>query len=380
MSQIIINIGGVPNDGTGDTLRGAFANTNNNFTELYSLNGIVFDKANTACSSVASAYNNSNLAFDKANTVGPISEVANAAYVQANLGYFVANAAYVLANLAYNVANSSLGSSPVLAFNRANDAYDLASAAFDVANTTNTRSINAFDTANSAISSSISASQQAAVAYNASNVSYSASNTAYDLANAAFDKANSAVASSSIPAYNTANGAFVAANNASNVAILAFDQANTAYVAANDASNVAVLSFTTGNAAFYHANAAFNVANTANTRPQPYDVGGFVTGVTQASERIFQFNVVRNFTIAANCEGSTGNTSNTATANAIFTIRKNTSNVGTMIFAIGANSANFNTSGSIVYMNVGDYLSVTAPAIPDSTLSNFSFTFKGTLV
>ena len=38
MAQITINVGTVANDGTGDTLRGAFSNTNSNFTELYSHN------------------------------------------------------------------------------------------------------------------------------------------------------------------------------------------------------------------------------------------------------------------------------------------------------------------------------------------------------
>jgi hypothetical protein len=36
MSQQIINIGSVPNDGSGDSLRTAFSKINNNFTELYS--------------------------------------------------------------------------------------------------------------------------------------------------------------------------------------------------------------------------------------------------------------------------------------------------------------------------------------------------------
>lgn len=35
MSQLIINVGLAPNDGTGDPLRTAFQKTNSNFTELY---------------------------------------------------------------------------------------------------------------------------------------------------------------------------------------------------------------------------------------------------------------------------------------------------------------------------------------------------------
>lgn len=35
MSQQIINIGALPNDGTGDPIRVAYGKINNNFTELY---------------------------------------------------------------------------------------------------------------------------------------------------------------------------------------------------------------------------------------------------------------------------------------------------------------------------------------------------------
>jgi hypothetical protein len=36
MAQETINVGGTPNDGTGDPLRDAFTKANSNFTELYS--------------------------------------------------------------------------------------------------------------------------------------------------------------------------------------------------------------------------------------------------------------------------------------------------------------------------------------------------------
>ena len=36
MSQQLINIGGAPNDGTGDSIRTSFTKANENFTELYS--------------------------------------------------------------------------------------------------------------------------------------------------------------------------------------------------------------------------------------------------------------------------------------------------------------------------------------------------------
>jgi hypothetical protein len=43
MTQEIINIGAVPNDGEGDPLRTAFQKINNNFTQLYSTGAFTYD-------------------------------------------------------------------------------------------------------------------------------------------------------------------------------------------------------------------------------------------------------------------------------------------------------------------------------------------------
>lgn len=48
MTQQIINIGTVPNDGTGDPMRTAFGKVNNNFTELYGHTGPGGTTATTA--------------------------------------------------------------------------------------------------------------------------------------------------------------------------------------------------------------------------------------------------------------------------------------------------------------------------------------------
>jgi hypothetical protein len=66
MTQRIINIGTAPNDGTGDTLRQSFANTNNNFTELYS------NLANVNAFDIV-IYTNANAAFDKANSANVLA-------------------------------------------------------------------------------------------------------------------------------------------------------------------------------------------------------------------------------------------------------------------------------------------------------------------
>lgn len=70
MTQKTINIGTVANDGTGDTLRGAFANTNSNFTELYT------HHSNNAAN-VTVVFNRANLVFDRTNTAYDLANTAN---------------------------------------------------------------------------------------------------------------------------------------------------------------------------------------------------------------------------------------------------------------------------------------------------------------
>ena len=72
MSQKIINVGTVANDGTGDTIRGAFTNVNANFTEVY--NNVATLTAGLASidsgqnTAIQSAYNTTNAAFAAANS------------------------------------------------------------------------------------------------------------------------------------------------------------------------------------------------------------------------------------------------------------------------------------------------------------------------
>ena len=77
MSQLIINVGTVSNDGTGDTIRGAFVNVNTNFTEVY--NHIANLTANIAVIDLSqnvvieAAFDTANAAFDHANTVNTLA-------------------------------------------------------------------------------------------------------------------------------------------------------------------------------------------------------------------------------------------------------------------------------------------------------------------
>ena len=122
MARQPINIGSIPNDGTGDKLRISFNKVNQNFGELYA------DTSNNT-SKLNDAYAVANAAFGTANTASQDvygRTVANAAYDHANSVAISANnyagqmanaanslavyssPAFVVANAAYNLANTSL--------------------------------------------------------------------------------------------------------------------------------------------------------------------------------------------------------------------------------------------------------------------------------
>ena len=77
MAQKTINVGTVANDGTGDTIRGAFTNVNANFTEVYSnisnlsviMAGIDLDQNTT----IQASFNVANAAFAFSNSVNTLA-------------------------------------------------------------------------------------------------------------------------------------------------------------------------------------------------------------------------------------------------------------------------------------------------------------------
>lgn len=84
MSQKIINVGTVANDGTGDTIRGAFTNVNANFTEVYN------NTANLTTTLAA-------IDLTQNTSIALVSDVANAAFDHAN----------AVNVLAYNIGTSA---------------------------------------------------------------------------------------------------------------------------------------------------------------------------------------------------------------------------------------------------------------------------------
>lgn len=114
MSQEIINVGAAPNDGEGDPIRTAFIKTNNNFTQLFSLdpggisNGnssvIIPDADGNIYISVGNVANIITISTTGLTTTGNVSanNFIASNYIYAN-AYFYANGAPLIGSSAKNL-------------------------------------------------------------------------------------------------------------------------------------------------------------------------------------------------------------------------------------------------------------------------------------
>ena len=108
------------------------------------------------------------------------------------------------------------------------------------------------------------------------------------------------------------------------------------------------------------------------------DIGTYVSGVPLDGEVVLQFVSTRSFTLPAGLSGSQGFAGVAATNQANFDIQKNGATIGSMSFAASGTVATFTHAGGTAF-GPGDRLSVVAPGSADASLSNISFTLKGTV-
>jgi len=256
MAQQFINIGTIPNDGTGDVMRNAFTKVDNNFSELY---------------------------FTSANLTSNLSNLSTAVNVFEGLIYNQASAAFDVANAAFSLANNQATAT---------------AAAYDMANTVNSNYQGALTNATAAFNLANSFSVKINTNYTTTNSAYAVANAAFNYANsisntaliaftaAAFDTANDALAYAS-GAYNSANAALTYATIINSNVVSAYNFANgvsanttAAYRVANSGFNVANVAYGASNAVFFKTNSSFAVANaayaTANAKVNT--VNGVVTG------------------------------------------------------------------------------------------------------
>jgi hypothetical protein len=195
MSQKTINVGTVANDGTGDTIRGAFTNVNANFTEVY----------NNISSLTATV---SGIDATQNTTLSTSFDVANAAFAQANTANTAAYNVGISANLfAINVGASS--NAYTVGVGAASNAYTVSVGA---ASNAYIQNIGAAGNSYTSILSANNAAGANDWANNLTTTTYAWANSKFDtivntsmilsMANAAYIRANNSLANTA----NASNG------------------------------------------------------------------------------------------------------------------------------------------------------------------------------
>lgn len=109
----------------------------------------------------------------------------------------------------------------------------------------------------------------------------------------------------------------------------------------------------------------------------PYDVAMFMPGIQTSASQIMAriiFNRAVSFPSGSGTFAASANKA--ATGSTTFTIRKNGSSIGTLVWA-GAGTVPTVTFSSTTAFAVGDVLSITGPAVADATLADISVTMSG---
>lgn len=102
-----------------------------------------------------------------------------------------------------------------------------------------------------------------------------------------------------------------------------------------------------------------------------YDIGCFIAGKPDAGEVVMRFVAVRAFSLPASLTGSEVDAGTAATGAAVFSVKKNGTEIGTLTMPSTFAAA---TSTSFA---AGDVLSIVGPLSQDATLADISITIKG---
>jgi hypothetical protein len=108
-----------------------------------------------------------------------------------------------------------------------------------------------------------------------------------------------------------------------------------------------------------------------------YMIGMTFVDTPIASEEVIRHPAAVAFNLPVSLTNSQFKAGTAATAETIFTLKKNGGSIGTVTFAIGGTSASVVFTAATAFA-VGDIFTVTAPGSPDATIANLGFTIKGT--
>ena len=109
-----------------------------------------------------------------------------------------------------------------------------------------------------------------------------------------------------------------------------------------------------------------------------YDMAGGFSGTGENNEIVMTFVAVRAFSLPSGAGIHKAFAGTAATASTTFTIRKNGTQIGTMVFAAAGTTATFSITSATSFA-AGDRLTVVGPATADTTLADVGFTIAGTV-
>lgn len=119
--------------------------------------------------------------------------------------------------------------------------------------------------------------------------------------------------------------------------------------------------------------------NKANVRAlvEPWPIPAQWNGVIPASVDVLRLKVPIALELTQDLPLTIATALVNPTANADFTIKKNSSSIGTIRFQSGSPLGILITFSSTVTFAAGDLLQITSPASPDATLADISITLVG---
>lgn len=116
--------------------------------------------------------------------------------------------------------------------------------------------------------------------------------------------------------------------------------------------------------------------DSAGDEEEPYVVGAMYNGAPSASLVVARHVFALAVDFVTDLVGSQGFADTVATADTDFDVQKNGVSVGTVTFGTGSASATFALAGGASFA-AGDVLTIVAPASPDSTLADITFSLLG---
>jgi hypothetical protein len=134
-----------------------------------------------------------------------------------------------------------------------------------------------------------------------------------------------------------------------------------------------------GGTAFVRCDGTNVVAISGGESGIGYDIGGFFPFTPISSQLMLKHVFTRSVSLPASLTGSQGKSGVAATAQTDINVLKNGVSIGTIRFAASATTATFIMASPQTFA-AGDWIDFIAPATPDITLADISYTLKGTRV